>query len=79
LGLEPLFDDFPLFVAEICGDDTLVAKSQELNEIVEPFAYSGGMINASSQFGFAHSIIILSMGAVSIFDSFLAIFRLIGR
>jgi hypothetical protein len=61
--------DFPLFVAGVRSNDTLVAKGHELNEVVEPFAHGGGMVDDPSEFGFAQ--VLEQIGAVNDFPKFL--------
>ena len=61
-----ILDDFSLFVA---GVDALVAKGNELNEVVEPFAHGGGVVDASSKFGFAQ--VLEQISAANDFPKFL--------
>jgi hypothetical protein len=40
-----------LFVTGVRRNDALIAKGNELNEIVEPFTHGGGVVDAPSEFG----------------------------
>jgi len=64
-----ILDDFSLFVAGVRRNDALVAKGNELNEVVEPFAHGGGVVDAPSEFGFAQ--VFEQIGAANYFPKLL--------
>ena len=64
-----ILDDFPLFVAGVGSNGALVAKGNELNKVVEPFAHGGGVVDAPSEFGLAQ--VLEQIGAANDFPKFL--------
>ena len=64
-----ILDDFSLFITGVRRNDALVAKGNELNKVVEPFAHGGGVVDAPSEFGFAQ--VLEQISAANDFPKFL--------